>query len=184
MSDETTLLSCPFCGGEARHYAPGPIDHHIECVECYADIHRDTEAEAIAAWNTRAPVEYDGWFYLPKPKESIVQYGKQRTEKTEHGYKVTQPVEVIESAIRSWSDELGEYIMKRICEAWSTRAELGSETCEFVVKDNMNESEGMGDAWIECSACHCQFDYYADDWLMKMSYCPNCSARNRKAVER
>ena len=63
-------------------------------------------------------------------------------------------------------------------------AKLGSGTCEFVVKDNMNESEGMGDVWIECSACHCQFDYYADDWLMKMSYCPNCSARNRKAVER
>ena len=53
-------------------------------------------------------------------------------------------------------------------------AELGSGACEFVVKDNMNESEGMGDVWIECSACHCQFDYYADDWLMKMSYCPNC----------
>ena len=51
------LLPCPFCGSEARHYAPGPIDHHIECVnykECGADIARDTEAEAIAAWNTRA----------------------------------------------------------------------------------------------------------------------------------
>lgn len=53
MSRPTGLLPCPFCGGEARHYAPGPIVHHIGCVECYADIHRGTEAEAIAAWNAR-----------------------------------------------------------------------------------------------------------------------------------
>jgi hypothetical protein len=56
-------------------------------------------------------------------------------------------------------------------------AELRNNTCKFVVKDNMNESEGMGDVWIECNACHYQFDYYADDWLMKMNYCPNCGAR-------
>ena len=50
-------------------------------------------------------------------------------------------------------------------------------TCQFTIKDNMNESEGMGDVWIECSACHCVFDFYADEWLMKMSYCPNCGAK-------
>ena len=60
---------------------------------------------------------------------------------------------------------------------WSTRAE---RTCEYAIKDNMNEAEGMGDVWIECSACHCMFDYYADDWLMNMSYCPNCGARVTK----
>lgn len=58
--------------------------------------------------------------------------------------------------------------------AWNSRAE---RTCEFNIKDNMNETEGMGDVWIECSACNCVFDFYADEWLMKMSYCPNCGAR-------
>ena len=56
-------------------------------------------------------------------------------------------------------------------------ATLGSGTCEYAIKDNMNETEGMGDVWIECSACHCAFDYYADEWLMNMHYCPNCGAR-------
>lgn len=56
----------------------------------------------------------------------------------------------------------------------NSRAE---RTCEFNIKNNMNETEGMGDAWIECSACNCVFDFYADEWLMKMNYCPNCGAR-------
>ena len=56
-------------------------------------------------------------------------------------------------------------------------ATLGRRTCEYAIKDNMNETEGMGDVWIECSACHCVFDYYADEWLMNMHYCPNCGAR-------
>ena len=77
-----------------------------------------TEAKAIAAWNTRTPIEYNYWFYLPKPKENIIQYNEPRIKKTELGYRVEQPVEVIESAIRSWTDNLGEHIMKRICEVW------------------------------------------------------------------
>ena len=52
---ETNLLPCPFCGGEARHYTPGPTDHHIECRSCAADVGGYMEkAEAIAAWNARS----------------------------------------------------------------------------------------------------------------------------------
>ena len=65
-------------------------------------------------------------------------------------------------------------------EAWNTRYE---QTCKFTIEDNMNETEGMGDVWIECSACHCVFDFYADEWLMKMSYCPNCGAKVVKRDE-
>ena len=50
------LKICPFCGGEAYIYAPGPIEHHVACKNpsCYAETHGwSTEAEAIEVWNTR-----------------------------------------------------------------------------------------------------------------------------------
>ena len=130
MSD---LLFCPFCGGEAHidtWLHPVGERYSVMCCACFCETYRyTTEAEAIAAWNSR--VDY-------------------------HGYE--------QAAIEAWES----------IKAWNSRAE---RTCEFNIKDNMNETEGMGDVWIECSACNCVFDYYADEWLMKMSYCPNCGAR-------
>lgn len=63
-------------------------------------------------------------------------------------------------------------------------ATLGGGECEFVIEDNMNETEGMGDVWFRCTNCDTSFDYYADDWLMEQNYCPHCGARIRKAVKR
>jgi len=63
-------------------------------------------------------------------------------------------------------------------------ATLGGGECEFVIEDNMNESEGMGDVWFRCTNCDTTFDYYADDWLMKQNYCPHCGFKIRKAVKR
>lgn len=62
MSDETTLLSCPFCGGEA-HISASSDGYGVECWNrrCI-DMQMDelpTEAEAIAAWNSRA--DYHGY---------------------------------------------------------------------------------------------------------------------------
>ena len=49
------LLHCPFCNGEARHYAPGPSNHRVECTECNAVTGVCTsEKRAIEAWNRRA----------------------------------------------------------------------------------------------------------------------------------
>lgn len=53
---------------------------------------------------------------------------------------------------------------------------LGSGTCEYVIEDNMNESEGMGDVWFRCTNCDTRYDYYADDWLLRMPHCPKCGA--------
>lgn len=61
---------------------------------------------------------------------------------------------------------------------------IGGGECEFVIEDNMNETEGMGDVWFRCTNCNTTFDYYADDWLMKQNYCPHCGFKIRKAVKR
>lgn len=53
-------------------------------------------------------------------------------------------------------------------------AELGRGTCEYVIEDNMNETDGMGDVWFRCTNCGTTFDYYADEWLLRMPYCPKC----------
>jgi len=67
-------------------------------------------------------------------------------------------------------DEVNE-LEKRVAELEAGR------TCQFIIEDNMNETDGMGDVWFRCTNCDTCFDYYADDWLMKMPYCPNCGAR-------
>ena len=60
-------------------------------------------------------------------------------------------------------------------EAWNTRADERGE-CEYVIEDNMNESEGTGDVWFRCTNCDTRYDYQADDWLLKMPHCPKCGA--------
>ena len=61
MSDDLKPLPCPFCGeqegvySEAGTEATGPHAAIVRCSGCNAVHCHNTEAEAIAAWNRRAP---------------------------------------------------------------------------------------------------------------------------------
>lgn len=71
------LKPCPFCGGEAEYrcakYVRTPFKHSVVCLDCFASVPpKDSEHEAINAWNTRVertchleripyePGEYEG----------------------------------------------------------------------------------------------------------------------------
>lgn len=62
ISDSQTLLSCPFCGGEARikHLITAGVRTHsrVECTRCHVKtdyyIHEFGERNVIAVWNRRA----------------------------------------------------------------------------------------------------------------------------------
>lgn len=166
------LKPCPFCGGEAELVPTRETTvrewfvtcGNLECnvLACLTNRYY-TEAEAIAAWNTRAPVEYDDWFYLPKPDENFVQYGTPRIEKTEIGYRVEQPVEVIEDTLLSWSNQLGDHIMKHLCEVWIAKQiedAMGESVFERIVQ--MLEQHGYVKV-TRCKDCKYSID---DDPLL------------------
>lgn len=54
MTEKTQeLLSCPFCGGEAK--ITGHIFFEVKCRRCRVTQPPRYESDAIAAWNRRAP---------------------------------------------------------------------------------------------------------------------------------
>lgn len=184
------LKPCPFCGGEAELHPTYDMDTNevdgwfVWCnndtCECKPETGQFfTEAEAIAAWNSRAAMEYEGWFYLPKPKEGIVDYGEPEITRTENGYKVRQIVDVVDEAARKWGDDLSEYIMRRICEVWNTRTDDYEQAAEYwqrmyeqTFAERTCRDTGENEWRFVCSACGYEQNGY-ECW----NYCPNCGAR-------
>lgn len=52
--------------------------------------------------------------------------------------------------------------------------------CHEVISDNLNESEGTGDAWANCSECGELLYVLTDKNSKKPRYCPHCG---RKVVK-
>ena len=186
MTSATELKPCPFCGGDAEIHPSNDWDvkflgstYFVWCDKCETrGDYYNTEAEAIAAWNSRAPIEYDGWFYLPKPKEGIVVYGVPEITRTENGYKVWSSADVVDEAARKWGEELGEYAMRRICEIWNTRAE---RTCEPTEEDCCPY---CGDDLVRCNVGIGELGGAVElDPPIYHNYCPNCGARVKAAKQ-
>lgn len=56
-------------------------------------------------------------------------------------------------------------------------ATLGRGTCHAIISDNLNESEGMGDAWANCSECGHLLFVLTDPTSEPPNNCPNCGRR-------
>lgn len=182
------LLPCPFCGVEAEVHQAYDIDtdevdgyfvmcRNKNCTAWPETAEYQTEAEAIAAWNTRAAMEFDNWFYLPKPKEPIAE-----VTETTHAWdgtkvKIDAFYQVQKQAVINLAKELDEHIIKRICEVWNTRAE---RTCRIV--KTWSDSDYIDDWNYRCSECRGfipinERDQETGDVISAANYCPNCGAK-------
>ena len=56
-------------------------------------------------------------------------------------------------------------------------ATLGRGTCHPIISDNLNESEGMGDAWANCSECGYLLCVLTDPSSQMPNFCPNCGRK-------
>ena len=56
-------------------------------------------------------------------------------------------------------------------------ATLGRGECHPIISDNLTESEGMGDAWADCSECGHLLFVLTDPNSEVPNYCPNCGAK-------
>ena len=84
------LLSCPFCGGEAFTYSMETwwVSHACDCLGKYVGTKEyATEAEAIAAWNTRA--DYHGYEQAAIEAWESIKAWNSRAERTCYADEVT-----------------------------------------------------------------------------------------------
>ena len=57
------------------------------------------------------------------------------------------------------------------------RRYVAERTCCAIISDNLNESEGMGDAWANCSECGELLYVLTDINSKPPRFCPSCGAK-------
>ena len=55
------------------------------------------------------------------------------------------------------------------------RLDLVHETCHMNVEDNLEETEGIGDIWLECDECHWQMPI--EPSTPRFNFCPGCGRK-------
>ena len=164
----TELKPCPHCGGDYLHTMKlNNGNWHIRCLDCDSGIIAETEAEAIEAWNTRAPIEYEGWFYLPKPKEKLVEerFGIAETESGEI-CGVTS-FELVNEAVARWRDDLDEKILRSISEAFR-------QTCKILACFSEDTSGHYYPTRFYELSCGDSFEWNDKE---PPRFCPECGAK-------
>ena len=187
MSGKTTLLSCPFCGGEyaqvrymgGKWQEPSAFDsgYRGECCDCgVITAACDTEAEAISAWNSRAA---HGTLTAEQVRDAIMSADRWKKPMEDTGMMNAHLI-IRDDGWQAIADELNatlgwieepDAIRNELADSGliDTCGELGSGTCENVAK-------GWGE--FECSECGMYLDVGSD--LHHVNVCPDCS---RKVVD-
>ena len=164
MSDETTLLSCPFCKGKAelKEYKPNVSGVAI-CNGCGArspicknDHTGGWKPKAIAAWNTRAELGSGKPFAMAisELRDTVREaFSGDSVSMLEEGHAIMRAIDAVEAA------------------------ELGSGTCWKVLADAYGPS-GVEGEYLACSEC-CEW-LAGDDCTGEAdgpNFCSGCGAK-------
>lgn len=202
MNDETTLLPCPMCGGEAETHetidgwiaACSSEQSELDGFTHKAQAYGVTEAEAIAAWNTRAYLNPDG---LPTGL-TISDDGNLLNWRGENYVRQLGGTLTAEQVRKVLLYHLPhrEYYSVEQTDAWQAIADklnalLGSGTCE--PKWTLQGKTQTQEFWrCECGNCGYAFgveDRQSRPWHIIVgsvdvpNFCPECGIK-QKAVKR
>lgn len=125
-----------------------------------------TPAQAVEATLGRDRYSYEQFREISNAVGDAMQYA--------HDKAIEHP----DAADPLWN--LDEYVNRILKVAFEGEATLGRGECHEVISDNLNESEGMGDAWANCSECGQLLYVLTDQNSKPPNYCPGCGRKVKR----